>query len=176
MWGLTPKEMLTLGIAAYAAIVATFVFGWDAYKWLNQSAKIKGYAQSGMKIVGTGGMDPNTYVTVTAVNHGDRPTTITNLGFLYYDSWFKAYILRRRPTKSFVIAMPSQAQVIPYRFEPGAQWLGMADQDSNIDTMIQEGYLFAVVYCSTVGKGIRFRLARKAHTTVKKANSLEGTW
>lgn len=169
MFDLTPKDMMTLAIAAYAAILSTFVFGWDAYKWLNQGPKIRGYAQTGMKIVGTGRIDPKTYVTITAVNHGDRPTTITNMGFLYYDNWFQAYI-RRKPSQAFVVSTPSQAQVIPYRFEPGAQWIGMADQDANIDKMIQEGYLFAVLYCSTVGKGIRFRLKRKEHTTVEKAN------
>jgi hypothetical protein len=109
-------------------------------------------------------------VTITAVNHGDRPTTITNMGFLYYDSWFKAYI-RRRHTQGFIVTTPSQSQAIPYTFEPGAQWIGMANQDANVDKLIQEGYLFAVLYCSTVGKGIRFRLTRKEHMTVEKANA-----
>lgn len=52
----------------------------------------------------------------------------------------------------------------------------MANQDESIDKMIQDGYLFAVLYCSTVGKGIRFRLRRKEHTTVEKANAEEGSW
>jgi hypothetical protein len=160
---LTPNEMMTLGIAAYAALLSTFVFGWDAYKWLSQGPKIRCYAQIGMKIVGTGRIDPKTYVSITAVNYGDRPTTITNMGFLYYDNWFNAYIYHRRTKAGFIVAMPSQAQVIPYRFEPGAQWIGMADQDAQVDKMIQEGYLFAVLYCSTVGKGVRFRLKRKEH-------------
>lgn len=47
----------------------------------------------------------------------------------------------------------------------------MANQDADVDKMIQEGYLFAVLYCSTIGKGIRFRLKRKEHTTVEKANA-----
>ena len=81
---LSPKELLTLGIAAYAAIVSTFVFGWDAYKWLHQGAKISFYAQTGMKLMGGGAIDPKTYISLTAVNLGDRATTITNMGFLYY--------------------------------------------------------------------------------------------
>jgi hypothetical protein len=32
--------LLTLGIAAYAAIISTFVLGWYAYKWLASGAKI----------------------------------------------------------------------------------------------------------------------------------------
>jgi hypothetical protein len=163
--------MLTLGIAAYAAIVSTFVLGWDAYKWLNQGPKIKGYAQTGMKVMGGIQPDPKTYVSITAVNHGDRATTVTNMGFLYYDKWFKAYLFKNRPTQAFVVTSPSQGQPIPYRLETGAQWSGMAHQDNGTDKMIREGYLFAVLYCSTVGSGIRFRLTRKEHSTVAEANA-----
>ncbi len=172
MWDMTPKDLITLGIATYAAVVATFVFGWDAYKWLNQGPKVKGYAQSGMKMMGGALPDPNTYVSITAVNHGDRATTITNMGFLYYTNWFKAHFLRNRPAKGFIVTTPSQAQVIPYRFEAGAQWIGMAIQDADVDRMIREGYLFAVLYCSTTGKGTRFRLKPKEHSTVEQANAI----
>ena len=135
------NESLTLAIAAYAAIVSTFVLGWDAYKWLNQGPKLKVTAQTGMKIVGGGQIDPKTYVSATVVNCGDRATTLTNMGFLYYESWFKAHLRRNRADQAFIIATPSQAQVLPYRFEAGAQWIGMADQDEDVDRMIQEGYL-----------------------------------
>jgi hypothetical protein len=170
MFGLTLNETLTLGIAAYAAVVSTFVFGWDAYKWLNQGPKVRIFAQTGMKIVGGGQIDPKTYVSVTAVNYGDRATTITNMGFLYYKNWYTAYIGRARSDKAFVITTPSQAQVIPYRFEAGAQWIGMADQTVDVDHMIREGYLFVLLYCSTAGRGIRVRLSRKEHSTVEEAN------
>lgn len=171
MFGLTLNEELTLAIAAYAAVVSTFVLGWDAYKWLNQGPKVRIYAQTGMKVVGGPIPDPKTYVTVTATNYGDRATTITNLGFLYYKSWWRAYMpFVRKSERAFIITTPSQAQVIPYRFEPGAQWMGMADQDASIDEMIQEGRLFAVLYCSTVGEGIRYRLTRKEHTSTQEAN------
>jgi hypothetical protein len=168
---LTPNEALTLGIAAYAAIISTFVFGWDAYKWLNQGPKIKGYAQTGMKVMGGVQPDPKTYVTITAVNHGDRATTITNMGFMYYDNWLKAYLFKNRPSQAFIITTPSEAQRLPYRLETGAQWIGMSHQDDSVDKMIDEGYLFAVLYCSTVGSGIRFHLTRKEHSTVEEANA-----
>jgi hypothetical protein len=124
-----------------------------------------------MKIVGAGEIDPKTYVSVTAVNYGDRATTITNMGFLYYKSWFRAYLRRTRPDLAFIVTMPSQAQVLPYRFEAGAQWIGMADQDEDVDQMIRKGYLFVLLYCSTAGKGIRVHLTRKEHSTVAQANA-----
>ena len=171
MLGLTVNETLTLAIAAYAAVVSTFVLGWDAYKWLNEGPKVRIGAQTGMKIVGGGQVDPKTYISVTAVNYGDRATTITNLGFLYYESWFKAHLRRKRSDGAFIITTPSQAQVLPYRFEAGAQWIGIANQDEKIDKMIKEGYLFVVLYCSTAGKGIRCRLTRQEHSTVADANA-----
>jgi hypothetical protein len=103
-------------------------------------------------------VDPKTYVSVTAVNLGDRATTITNLGFLYYNSWFKAKIRRNKPDKAFIISMPSQAQVIPYRFDAGAQWIGLADQDEQVVEMIRDGYLFVVLYHSHGGTGVRHLL------------------
>jgi hypothetical protein len=171
MLGLTTNETLTLGIAGYAAITSTFVLGWDAYKWLNEGPKVRITAQTGMKIVGGAHVDPSTYISVTAVNYGDRATTITNMGFLYYKSWFNAYLRRNRSDSAFIITTPSQAQVLPYRFEAGAQWIGMSNQDESVDTMIREGYLFVVLYCSTAGKGIRFHLSRQEHSTVADANA-----
>ena len=171
MFELTLNETLTLTVAAYAAIVSTFVLGWDAYKWLNEGPKVRITAQTGIKIVGGGQIDPKTYVLVTAVNYGDRATTITNMGFLYYTTWFNANLRRNRTDKAFFITTPSQVHVLPYRFEAGAQWIGMADQSDDVDQMIREGYLFVLLYCSTSGKGIRVRLNRKEHSTVAEANS-----
>ena len=171
MFELTQNETLTLIIAAYAAIISTFVLGWDAYKWLNEGPKVRITAQTGMKIVGGGQIDSRTYISVTAVNYGDRATTITNMGFLYYTTWFNAYLRRNRTDKAFIIATPSQVHVLPYRFEAGAQWIGMADQTDDVNQMTREGYLFVLLYCSTSGKGIRARLNRIGHSAVAEANS-----
>jgi hypothetical protein len=171
MDGLTYNESLTLMIAGYAAVISTFVLGWDAYKWLNAGPKVRITAQTGMKIVGGGQVDPKTYISITAVNYGDRATTITNMGFLYYTTWIQAYLRCNRADQAFIVTTPSQAQVIPYRFEAGAQWIGMADQTVDVDQMISDGYLFVLLYCSTSGKGIRKRLNRKEHSTVAEANA-----
>jgi len=54
------NELLTLGIAAYAAIISTFVLGWDAYKWLVSGPKIDLSASTGMKLFGGHIPDPKT--------------------------------------------------------------------------------------------------------------------
>ncbi len=157
-YAFNPNELITLAIAGYAAVISTFVLGWDAYKWLMSGAKIDVSASSGMQIVGGLTKDPNTYVSFTAVNAGDRPTTITNLGGMYFNSWWSAYVTRRKPAKAFIIAEPSQAQRIPFRFEVGSQWMGMVIQDHDIESMSKDGYLFLILYTATSGRGHRFRI------------------
>lgn len=167
---MTSNELWTVGVAAYAAVVSTFVLGWDFYKWLESGPKVRLTASSGMQLIGGVEPDPKTYVSVTAVNVGDRATTITNLGFVYYETWFKLWFRRNRIDKGFIITGPSQAQPIPYRFEPGAQWIGLAHQDESVEAMIRDGYLFAVLYHSHSGKGVRCRLKPKKNA---KRNSDE---
>lgn len=170
MFGLSLNETLTLTIAAYAAVVSTFILGWDAYKWLNEGPDVRIDATTGMKLIGSPLPDPATYISVKAVNVGDRATTITNLGYLYYKSWWKAYLRKKSYDATFIIPRPSEAQRLPYKFEVGDQWLGICVQDEDVDKMIQEGYLFVVLYCSTSRKGVRYLLNRKEHKTVQQAN------
>jgi hypothetical protein len=154
----TTNELWTLGIAGYAAVVSTFVLGWDAYKWLHSGPKILITASTGMKLVGGAVPDDKTYVSVTAVNRGDRPTTITNLGFLHYRNWFDATFRRNKNIAAFIVTDPSQAQKLPYRFEAGGQWIGLCDQDEGVLRMIREGRLYVVLYHSHAGRGVRHRL------------------
>lgn len=153
-----PNELWTLGIAAYAAIVSTFVLGWDAYKWLASGPKIEISASTGMKVFGGLVPDQNTYISVTARNIGDQPTTLTNLGGMYFDSWWCAYIWRRKPKQAFIITQPSQIQLIPYRFEVGDQWNGLLPQTDDIVQMAKNGYLFLILYTVSRGGSHRVRV------------------
>ncbi|EUJ09655.1 hypothetical protein Meth11DRAFT_0454 [Methylophilaceae bacterium 11] len=155
---MTTAELWTIGIAAYAAVVSTFVFGWDAYKWLASGAKIDVSASLNMKVIGGIEPDEKTYVSVTAYNVGDRPTTITNLGGMYFESWWRAYVTKRKPKTAFIISQPSQGQRIPYRFEVGDQWMGLADQTDDVLEMANEGYLFFILYTTQSGRGHRVRV------------------
>jgi len=154
----TPSELLTLGIAAYAAVISTFILGWDAYKWLASGARIDLSASPGMKTLGGAVEDPKTYISVTAYNVGDRPTTITNLGGMYYDSWWRAYVKRRKPNEAFIVAQPIGTQRIPYRFEVGDQWIGLVEQTEEITKKAKHGYLFLILYTSEGGRGQRVRV------------------
>ena len=158
---MTTSDLWTIGIAAYAAVVSTFVLGWDAYKWLASGARVDMSASLNMEMIGGIEPDPKKYVLVTAYNVGDRPTTITNLGGMYFDSWWRAYVTKRKPKMAFIISQPSQTQRIPYRFDVGDQWMGLADQTDDILKMTDEGYLFFILYTAQSGRGHRVRVKPK---------------
>jgi hypothetical protein len=160
-YAFNPNELFTLGIAAYAAIVSTFVLGWDAYKWLSSGAKIDLSVSMGMKIYGGLKPDSNTHIAITALNIGDRPTTITNLGGMYFDSWWSAYVTKRNHKQAFVIPEPSAVQRIPYRFEVGDQWIGTAIQTADSVSKARDGYLFLIIYTANGGRGKRIRVKER---------------
>jgi len=96
------------------------------------------------------------------MNIGDQPTTITNLGGMYFESWWRAYVIRKKATEAFIVNEPSQAQRIPYRFEVGAQWIGLADQTEDIVAKAERGYLFLILYTAHGGRGHRVRVKVRA--------------
>lgn len=155
------NELLTLGIAVYAAVVSTLVLGWDAYKWLASGPKVDLTVTTGMKLFGGVIPDPKNYISVTAYNIGDRPTTITNLGGMYFDSWWRAYLTPKKFSRAFIITLPSQAQQIPYRFEVGDQWVGLAEQTDDLIQLAKDGYLFFILYTSGGSHGHRVRVKVK---------------
>lgn len=44
----------------------------------------------------------------------------------------KAYLSFFRPTQAFIVTEPSSSQRLLYRFDIGAQWMGLADQDEDL--------------------------------------------
>ncbi len=159
-----PSQLWTLGIAAYAALISTFLLGWDAYKWLASGPKVEIDVSDGMRMVGGTEPDPNTYFSITAWNVGDQPTTITNLAGTYYETRWHAYVRRRKPIEAFVITTPSVAQRLPYRFEVGDQWIGMAYQTEDMTKKAKSGYLFFVLYTARGGRGHRVRVKIREET------------
>jgi hypothetical protein len=112
-----------------------------------------------MLVVGSN--DDKLKILVTAVNLGDRATTITNMGGAWYSSRWRRLFRPNRNQKAFIVTMPSQAQVIPFRLEPGAQWMGMADQTEDVVKMIREGLLYMTLWTAHNGRGTYVRIHPK---------------
>jgi hypothetical protein len=114
-------------LAVWGAFVATLVLLWDIYKWKTSGPQISFRASPNMNIHG----DPRfpndkVFIVSEAVNNGDRPTTITNLGYRYYNNWFNR--LLRKPSSKAVIGN-TVLKPIPFVLEPGTVWRGVADQE-----------------------------------------------
>ena len=146
-------------VAWWGAIVATFVFTWDIFKWSTSGPKLRINVRPNMKTYGMPRMDGNTYVIVEAVNIGDRPTTIIVIGLRYYENWCQK--LRKKPNKSFVSPNPVMTQELPHVLEPGKMWTGGLLQNEELEKMAREGILICEVYDSWHKKAFNKRVTLK---------------
>ena len=151
---MTTAEFYTVAIAVYAAVVATAVAVWDVVKWKMQGPNLEVEVQSGMKLYGGGVPDERKFIVMRVTNRGDRPTTITNMGYLLYRDDFVARWSRRSATFAAIVPGPSEAQPLPYVLAPGVQWVGMGEQDAELAQMAKSGCLMCAVYHSHTNKPI----------------------
>jgi hypothetical protein len=154
-------------VAWWGAVLSSVVFLWDIYKWWTAGPKIRFSVQSGMESINMPEYDGKTLILAKVTNYGDRPTTITNLGFLYFGSiWSK---LRKKSDKAFIIPNPSTVQRLPFELKQGSIWSGVAIQDSQVEALAMKGRLYCVLYHSHDEKPIMARVEIRSNT------SLQGT-
>lgn len=159
------NDVLTLSVAIYAAVVSSFVFGWDFYKWFVSGPKVRVTIKTGCKFLtvehGVEVRDPKTYIVLDVINVGDRATTITGLRVDYYTNWWSA-ASGRLPKDNRYIVKPSRTKPLPYRLESGDQWIGKAEQDADVINMLAHGFLFFVICDAHGGRHrVRARLTTK---------------
>src|SRR5690606_24298726 len=85
-------------------------------------------------------------VLADASNFGDRAVTITNLGLIHYKTIFHKVI--RQPNMTAIVMRPSEAYPLPHRLEPGAKWIGLAEQTPELYKMARKGRLYIILYHS----------------------------
>jgi hypothetical protein len=145
--------------AWWGAIIATLVLLWDMYKWKRSGPIINVSVSIDMQ---TFGKMPNypegkKYVTVEVINIGDRKTTITHLVMFHYKSLFRK--IRGKKDKNFFVAIPALfPPPLPHMIEPGERWLGGIEQNSELEEMSRNGYLYCGVYHSCGKKPILQRV------------------
>jgi len=126
-------------VAWWGAIVATGVLLLDIYKWKTAGPRIKFVVTPGMIIVGDPTRKGQSFISAEATNVGDRSTTITNLVFQHYKSFFA--MLRHKPQTSMLVTEPSVSQPLPYILQPGSVWRGLCPQTGEIENLANTGYL-----------------------------------
>lgn len=140
--------------AWFGAITGSLALAWDLYKWKKSGPSLKLEAGTNMKIYGPTS-DDNKYITLRAINTGERTTTITNLSFVYYTN--RIACLFRRLKQCFVVPMPI-GQQIPSVLNPGTIWDVSIIQNKEIERMARDGYIEIQLYFSDSNKPKRKKL------------------
>ena len=141
--------MKATDVAAWiGAFTGTLVLLWDIFKWVHSGAKIKVSASPNMTCFGGAAplLGEKTYVAVEATNVGQSKTTITHLVGFHYKSWFRQ-LLRLKPEVN--IAAVPLLSALPAVLDTGERWIGIIEQDPELEVMGREGYLYFGVYHST---------------------------
>jgi hypothetical protein len=104
------------------------------------------------------------YISVTAVNRGNAPTTITHFcGYHTKNLWD----LIRRKRQNFVVnTHPGLGKQVPCVLAPGEEWQNMADQE-NLQESFKGGFLYIGVIHNQRARPVyvRIHLAETAAAT-----------
>ena len=147
------------GLAAWwGALISTILLVWDVFKWVHTGPIINVTVLPNMEVIGDIPNINNTknFISVEAVNNGNRGATITHLVIFFYKS-YKCYLLKKA-TKSF-IAIPAFSPQLPYLLNPGGRWIGGIVQQGDFEEMSQKGYLYCGIIHSGSKKPVLQRVA-----------------
>ena len=126
--------------AWWGAIIATLALIWNIVGAIRSGARVFVRVNPNMKVFPE---DPitkgKTYISVTAVNRGNSPTTITHFCGFYTESFWNH--LRKKRHNFIINAHPSTGNPVPYVLAPGEEWCNLADQD-DIQDKAGKGYLY----------------------------------
>lgn len=146
-------------VAWWGAVLSTIVFLWDIYKFRSAGPKLRFTAQTGMESVNMPLYQGKTLILANVTNYGDRPTTITNVGYLYFKG--RKHFRKKIPDKAAVVPSPSITQPLPFELKPGIVWTGLIIQDPQIEEWAATGILDMMVYHSHTSKPLRQRIVIK---------------
>ncbi len=126
--------------AWWGAIIATLTLVWNIVVAIRSGARIKVRANPNMKVYPTQPITGDkSYISVTAVNHGTSPTTITHFcGFYAHSFWD---LMRGKKQQFVVPTHPALGKTVPYVLAPGDQWSSLADQDYMLEKA-KGGFLY----------------------------------
>lgn len=86
--------------------------------------------------------DPN-FLRITVQNGGAAATTITNLGFYTYLSRWARF--RRRYSSPCAVLQMYQGPQLPYKLDPGGEFVALMEQDEKFDGWLSLGNLWCFV-------------------------------
>lgn len=129
-------------VAFYAAIIATCAAGISTWQVLRSRRRLKIHARPNMVALNEDGKRDGKYITVTAINIGPTPLTISNL---LWEIYAHPHLrLGERREQGGISRQPDLPKVIG----PGEEWTGLIIQDGEFDAQIQKGHLWVTVHSS----------------------------
>jgi hypothetical protein len=149
-------------VAWWGAILSTIVFLWDIYKHRTAGPRLRFTARPAMKSFNVPMYEGKTLIIANVTNYGDRPTTITNLGYLYFKG--RRFLRKRIPDEAAIVPNPSTTQPLPFELKPGVVWMGVAVQDLQVEEWATTGILDMMLYHSHDQKPLRRRVVIRRKT------------
>lgn len=158
-------EYWEIGLAVYAALMATGVFIIEIRQWLESRPRVF------LKITTDLAMPNNTegidkIMSVSVTNRGSVTTTIQNMFTREYDSWWQRTFTKKtvRLGAIFNAKFPNSNEgELPHAIQPGAEWRGMLEQTSELETKIANGRVYVSIYFTHKDKPITKRIKRKKY-------------
>ena len=133
-------------VAAYGAVVATIVAGFELWRWLTSGPRLN-VRMMVNPIVITPGMSGHEKLalSVSVDNRGTASTTLTNLELHRYRTLF--HRLFRRPAECFVIMHPEPTghpPNLPSELSPGRRWVGWVRPRPDVVDVPSKGLFVAI--------------------------------
>ncbi|HEY0197067.1 MAG TPA: hypothetical protein VGC19_00830 [Rhodanobacter sp.] len=125
--------------AWWGAVIATAVFAWDIFKWLQSGVRLKVRAIPNMQIAGDS--SEKKLVLVEVVNRGDKATTITHWALYEFASTFNR--LRRKRKAQGLVPHPD-GPTLPYELAPGQRRAATVVQ-AGVLTHFSDGQIFCAI-------------------------------
>lgn len=139
-----------VGVAIYAAIVATAALLLNLRTWLEERPKLRINLMIDASI--TGGdpkFDEKGVIVCTVINRGKSSTVITAMVLLEMNSWWRKWLIR--PKTSYLIPNPQLIEappVIPADLEPYKKWQGIFRPRIDLIPKIYNGDYYLGVYAT----------------------------
>lgn len=170
-------EWWQVGIAVYAAIVATGALALEVRRWFEGRPSLIVTAAPGMMTYGIKGRQDGPYVMVTVTNRGNAPTTVTHLVIHEYANLWKRW--RRQQGETYYISNPtipgSAIGKLPTILEPGRLWMAAFDDDNKAREWLASGRFYVAIYATHSDSPALTRLRWKGSKLQPSGETAEAT-
>lgn len=137
------RNILTVILASYAALVSTTVLLWDLYKWrVSKTPNLVITANGGM--VSTERRDRNTYISVRVVNIGEKAVKLHLISYEFYKNKPSKFN-KRKPDEIGLFNLFGSQMVsapLPHKIEVGEDWTGFLIQTEELEQKVKEGFFY----------------------------------